>query len=156
MPTSNPWIVCEKSGRWAAALRVALGRDRAISLAPRILEVRNLAEFDAAMHNQKAPLGFVEVRPDNLGAVLELLTNSSLQNVRYVVLLDDALTGHPLVADVLWEAGAAEVIDSPRRMHPALKFAERTAAVQTTLSAHTNELESIAERAWAALPWQDG
>ena len=134
MPTSNPWIVCEKSGRWAAALRVTSRREKAITLVPRILEVRNLAELDAAMHNQKEPLGFVEVRPDNLGTVLELLTNGPHQNVQYVVLLDDALAG----------------------MRPALKLAEFTAAGHTKRLARTNELELIAERAWAALPWQDG
>jgi hypothetical protein len=156
MPTSNPWIVCEKSGRWAAALRIALDQETSIVHGPRILEVRSLAELDAAMNKRSARLGFVEVRPDNLGAVLEILTNGPHQNVRYVALLDDALAGHQLVADVLWEAGAAEVIDSPRRMRPVLKFAELTAAVHTILPARTNELESIAERAWAALPWQDG
>ena len=156
MPTSNPWIVCEKSGRWAAALRVTVGREKAFNLAPHILEVRNSAELDEAMNNRSASLGFVEVCPDNLGAVLEMLTNSPHQNVRYVALLDDALTGHQLVADVLWEAGAAEVIDSPRRMRPALKLAELTAARHAKLPTRTSKLESIAERAWAALPWQDG
>jgi hypothetical protein len=156
MPTSNPWIVCEKSGRWAAALRIALGQEKALARAPRISEVRNLGELDAAISDQAAILGFIEVRPDNLAAVLELLTENPHPYVRCITLLDDSLAGCQLVADVLREAGAAQVIDSPRRIHAALKFAELAAASSTKLPPGNNELESFTERAWAALPWQDG
>ena len=56
----------------------------------------------------------------------------------------------------LWEAGAVEVVDSPRQFAAPLKLAERHAASRTRLAGSTRpNVESIAERAWAALPWQD-
>jgi hypothetical protein len=155
MPISNPWIVCEKSGRWTAALRVALSREKSITLTPRFLQVRSLAELDAAMNQRGAPVGLVEVRPDNLGAALEMFAKSTPQNFPFIALLDDTLAGHQVVTDALWEAGAAEVVDSPRRMRPVMKFAELAAAVRVKLPARAIEVKSIAEKAWAALPWQD-
>lgn len=168
MPTLNAWIVCENSGRWTAALRVALDRQTTNAVAtPRISEVRSLAELDAAMNAHVAALGFVEARSDNLAEILELLTKGRRRKARFAALLDESLrrqtsmaslqyADSPFVADALWEAGAAEVIDSPRQICAALKFAELHAAWCTKLTAPTRELESISKQAWAALPWQDG
>jgi hypothetical protein len=168
MPTSNVWIVCENSGHWAAALRVALDRQTAnASVTPRIFEVRSLAELDSAMNVHVAALGIVEVRSDNLADVLDLLTKGRRRNARFAALLDASL-GSPasvarrrfadrqFVVDALWEAGAVAVIDSPRQICVVLKFAELHAASCTKLAARTHELESIAEHAWDALPWQEG
>jgi hypothetical protein len=173
MISRNHWIVCENAGRWSAALRVAISR-QATKLgtstgSPRIDVVRTLAELDSAMREQNRSLALVEVRSDNLAAVLELLAKSWRRNVRLAALLDSELglqpsagssqsPDRPFAADALLEAGALAVIDSPRQIPMLLNLAERQTLAEGRVadSADTNDsLTAIVDRAWAALPWQD-
>ena len=167
MPTSIAWIVCEESGHWAAALRVELARHMAAgTISPRIFEVRTLLELSAALNEHVAAIAFVEVRSDNLGQALELLTNGRWPRTRFVALFDQSVGGPErenrpraawqTIADALWEAGAAEVIASPRQLHSALKLAELHSATCAKRAVSTPDLAAIAARAWASLPWQDG
>lgn len=163
----NAWIVCENSGRWAAALRVALARHpTSAKITPKIREVRSLAELNTTVGGQPSRLGLVEIRPENLAAALEFLAKAWRRNIRFVALLDDVFRHQPsaaisprsdrqLVANALWEAGALEVIGSPRAISSVLNVAERHAAWRSKRVAPTREHEAIADRAWAALPWQD-
>jgi hypothetical protein len=171
MPTSPIiYIVCESTGRWAAAMRVALARKRfspdSFAVSPRIQEVRSLSQLEPAISTQDQALGFVEVRADNLGPVLDLLAKCQRRNVRLVALLEGELdrktsstdslppTG-TLSSDAVEEAGALAAIESPRQIALAIAFAERYFASHTRSAAPFSEQQSIADRAWAALPWQD-
>ena len=168
MPTSIAWIVCEESGRWAAALRVELARQAANGAdTPRIFEVRSLLELSTALDEHVAALAFVEVHSDNFGHVLELLTKGRWPRARFVALFDRSVVGQSeeesltqaawqTVTNALWEAGAAEVIASPRQLHSALKLAELHSATCAKRAVSTPDLAAIAARAWASLPWQDG
>jgi hypothetical protein len=169
MPTSPTWIVCEKTGKWAASIRVAIARQstkrgRPIAI-PRIQEVRALAEFEAAVQTLDA-VGLLEVRADNLAAVLELLANAWRRNVRIVALLDCEMQTPSSYSharppssrgstDVVAEAGALAVIDSPRQISTAIQVIERYWAARSKVVSLSGERESIVDRAWAALPWQD-
>ena len=170
MPASNPWIVCETSGRWAAAMRLALARkatynDYAV-LPRRIQEVRSLAELGSAMSESHAALGLVEVRLDNLADVLELLSRGWKRNARLAALLDDSLRRQPVrvnsrrsshhdATDALYEAGALAVIETPRHISRLFAVADRQLAFRTRILESFGDPTSIADRAWAALPWQD-
>ena len=61
-PQSLNLLICEHSGRWAAALRMALERSAATGrrLPIRIREVRNLAEFVSAIDDNPTVLNLVE------------------------------------------------------------------------------------------------
>ena len=173
MASRNHWIVCESAGRWSAALRVAIARQATklgeLAGSPQIDVVRTLAELDAAMREQSPALALVEVRSDNLAAVLELLAKSWRRNVRLAALLDSELglqpsagssqsPDRPFAADALLEAGALAVIDSPRQISMLLNLAEcqSLAGGRKVESADSDDsLAAIVDRAWAALPWQD-
>lgn len=168
-PRAQSWIVCETTGRWAAALRVALKRFQAArtgTVTPRTREARGLAELEASIGTTGATVGFVEVRSDNLAAILELFAKSARRNLHFVALLGDELgrppeignarpTSRQSVADVLTEAGALCVINSPRQIGAAIEIAMQYCTVHTAATVGTGDSESLAERAWAALPWQD-
>lgn len=157
MPPSYQWVVCETSGRWTAALRIALARRAArLNFTPRIVEVRSLAELAVQVRERADFLGLVEVRRENFSAVLEFLANAASRRHRFTVLLDNTqLQQQRLAADALWEAGAIEVIGSPRNLHIILSLAEAHAAHCSKRIAPSLEVQTLAERAWAALPWQD-
>lgn len=170
MPASNPWIVCESSGRWAATLRLALVREGAAHGCPglprRIQEVRSLAELGSAMRENRTALGLVEVRSENLAAVLELLSWGWQRNVRLAALLDESprrqpfgvnsrRSSHQDATDALCEAGALAVIETPRQISKLFAAAARQLAFRTRILELKGDPTSIADRAWAALPWQD-
>lgn len=151
---SNNWIICEKSGRWAAALRIALERRKCALHKLRILETRSLAELDLAIKDHDTAFVLVEVRPESVANTLGFLTNHGSRRIRLVAMLEfggQAGTDCRLVTDALLEAGATDVIDSSRQLGAVLEIAERQPQNNWTEHAGT-----IAERAWAALPWQDG
>ena len=148
---SQSWIVCERTGRWIAALRQAVDRaakKRGNPSSSNIRETRTLADFNAACCERPATLGLVEVRIESFAAILDLLSSEGTRRVPIVALLHE-----PLPADVLREAGALAVIDSPRRIASVLELAKQA----STMQSHPHDVESmpIADWAWAALPWQD-
>src|SRR5215208_3174706 len=119
------WIICEESGRWTAAMRVVFSRQPKAQTAPRLYEVRTLGELSAHMYEYGCDLALVEVDQQNLTDVLELLKRRGPRAPHVVALLGDvgtqrraaaAITLDPsmqTVADLLWEAGAAEIVESP-------------------------------------------
>jgi hypothetical protein len=165
---TNSWIICETTGRWAAALRVAIAHPNKHANAKmprRICEVRSLEHFQSAFGEEPIALGLVEVRPENLADIFEFLSSERRPPTPIAALLHDTLQQNPVAEngqsiqsqspqDALREAGALEVIDSPRRISELLGLAERLAATSSLLSA-AGRLASFAERAWAAVPWQD-
>jgi hypothetical protein len=168
MPTVS-WVVCESSGRWSAALRTALARQAAkhTSRPPyRVHECRDASEFLTTAKHSSQTLGLIEVRPDNLTAVLELLTRSWPQKLRFVALLapefddltennsTDAPSGRHTIADVLLEAGALAVITSPRHIHTVLELGKLYSSTHATGPSPKTSLKQLTEQAWNSLPWQ--
>jgi hypothetical protein len=161
MPSRIQWIVCERTSRWAAALRVGLARrssERRIPLLnAQIYEVRSLSDLEAAMNEHAHSLGLVEVRNDNLGSVLELIAKGWRRGARLIVLLD-ADAKATLSVDALTEAGALAVVESPRHIDTALRLADRFSRrrPQPVLPNGGEEtIASVFDRARAALPWQN-
>jgi hypothetical protein len=163
------WIVCEHSGRWAAALRVALGRYGGCSLdgvPRRVYETRSLTEFSSVVLQYRASIALVEVSIHNFAEVLDLISRKRRQSTIYVSLLDESLqrasnsdrlslSAAIDAVDALQEAGSSVVLDSPRQIASLFPLAERL--VDTGLCAVLDaSLNSIADMAQAALPWQDG
>ncbi|HEX4414493.1 MAG TPA: hypothetical protein VH107_12755 [Lacipirellulaceae bacterium] len=142
-------LICEQSGRWAAALRTAFGRSASVGrqIPGRIQEVRRLAEFVTPIIGAPTRLNFVEVQPQNLSAVLELLTQMSDQLTPIVALVDDSRS-----VDALYEAGATLVVETPRQIGTALKLATHFAGLPSSRAYPAPS--SIADWAHAALPWQ--
>jgi hypothetical protein len=152
MPNAPSWIVCETSGRWTAALRVALARQDLVH-GGRIQEVRSLAEVVAAQEASSALVLF-EVRPDNLAASMNWFFRGWQHGTRAVALLGAELAADQ-AAEALLEAGALAVIESPRHMAAVLGLAGRVAVSRTIRTQKSVTALTIAEQAWASLPWQD-
>ena len=73
----SDWIVCERSNRWAAALRLVLdGQNRVDGRRCRLREVRTLADLAASLSEGRMCLASVEVRPATLGAALAWLAKA--------------------------------------------------------------------------------
>ena len=126
--TSSSWIICEKSGRWAAALRVTLGRRKHAPFASRILETRSLAELDLAINEHEAAFVLVEVRPESVADGLSFLTKRNWGAAQVVAMLEfgsERSADRRLATDALLEAGAIEVIESSRQLGAVLEIAER-------------------------------
>jgi hypothetical protein len=163
------WIVCERSGRWAAAVRAALGRSAwSPSAVPRVYEVRQLVEMKERLAERPDGLALVEVQRENFGDTLTWLAKASQENrsARFVALVDRGVWGsveqgavsrqrnRRLVVAALREAGAADVVTSPRQLGGILALGERHASLRATECGGPTPEISIADWAWASLPWQ--
>ena len=170
----SEWIVCERRGRWAAALRVMLTRqDTAPREGQRLHEVRTLEEMAARLAERPDSLALVEVDRANLSKVLRWLTDAARghSGARFVALLDRTLQrpatsdrtpqkidgqnidGQDVVA-ALFEAGVVEVAISPRHLQHVRALAEQHAATLAARRPSATEGQSIVEWAWSLLPWQ--
>jgi hypothetical protein len=169
--TDCQWIICEQSSRWAAAFRIAFQRDsHADGSQPRLIEVRGLAELTESLSTRPAALAVIEVRCANFGTVLNWLAAESKKSARTrcVALLDYTLLPNPLeagspnsyslndAADALREAGAVDIVSSPRRLGPVLELGRRHVAALPQKVAGKHAENSFAANAWASLPWQAG
>jgi hypothetical protein len=104
MPTAR-LIVCERTGRWAAALVRELG-----SGGPQVVQVRSLAQCEAELTARAAAVAAVEVTPANLQAAVALFLRARvIPQVRLVALLAAELAGAEVL---LREAGACDVLTS--------------------------------------------
>src|SRR4051812_38171339 len=116
------WIICEGSGRWTPALRVAFSRSPLAQTAPRLNEARTLAELSTQLDEHGCDLALVEVGRHNLSELLPLLAHRGPHASQVVSLLGDdgpqrhaaaAITGErstQAVTNLLWEAGAVEIV----------------------------------------------
>jgi len=158
--TQCEWIVCERSGRWAAALRLAIARQRTSPIGKQPLhEVRSLQELAARLAERPRAVALVEVRRTNLAETLAWLAEAgpTYPKARFVVLVDreesDGEVGSGMTG-VLLAAGAVGVADSPRRLQHVLAVGQRHFASQGRMPNGLGENQSLAEWAWALLPWQ--
>jgi DNA-binding NtrC family response regulator len=134
-------ILCEKTSRWAAALRAAL-RD----LRPQSIETRSIAGCQAALDESPASIVAIEVTATNLDAAVEFVARCSLRTPRSaaVALMASQLSS---AAALFREAGALDVatsmLDAPRLAKLVRRHFEQ--APQPALSVR----QLAAER----LPW---
>jgi len=151
MANERAWIVCETTGRWTAALNIAIERQGAAIHSKRIQELRTLLELHAAMPDAKSAIVLLEVRINSFPAALSLFLEAWRRNNRMVALLGEGLEPEQ-ATEALLEAGALAVISSPRHIGSVIELANRVARASQAVVDQDN---SIAHRAWAALPWQD-
>jgi len=164
------WVLCEQSTKWASAIRTAIERDPSnLDLRIRVCEVRRLDELTEQVSITPHCLVLVEARRTNITQVLEWLADARQNNrqARFVVLLanDIAIStcdsaslsqkAREVLRYALGEAGAAEVIDSPRRLRGLLELGRRYAALTPDepivhIEGETPSLTAL----WASLPWQ--
>jgi len=167
MLAAQKWIVCEESGRWTAALRMAFARLPEPGSVPRLYEVRTLGELSAHLDENGHDLALIEVGRENLTEVLQLLVRRGSQLAQFVALLEEpapqqspaaVIHGEPgthPVADLLWEVGAADIVESPRQLRGLLALHSRLVAGRGPFMRGFAERQSFATWAWSTLPWQD-
>jgi hypothetical protein len=158
--TNCDWIVCEHSGRWASALRRAIGTETAPPVDQRqVREVRSLEELTVRLGERPRAVALVEVRRTNLAEALTWLADASSLYPRAccVALLDSSAFDDDVrtaVAEALSAAGAVEITDSPRHLQHVLAVGRRHAVSPVRVATGPDEHQSFAEWAWALLPWQ--
>lgn len=167
MFVAQKWVVCEQSGRWSAALRIAFARLPKGRPTLRLYEVRTLAELSTHVEEHGSELALVEVGRENLADVLQLLMRRGPQLGQFVALLEETgpspqaapgtsgESGLQPVADLLWELGALEVVESPRQLRGLLAVHDRISATRAPTMCGLAESQSFADWAWSTLPWQD-
>jgi hypothetical protein len=140
-------LVCERTDRWAVALRRALDRGRNFRFTLR--ELRSLAGCGAQLATEPASLVAVEVTAANLDAVLAALVTWQRRypRCRLVALADESLAP---AEHLLREAGAVAVLHSTREALRAVSMIERHAA-----SSSTDNLP-LQQAILGRLPWARG
>lgn len=164
--TGCGWIICERTSRWAAAMRVSLDRDF-VAGGAHVYEVRNLRDLSARLAARPDALVAIEVDRANLAEVLFWLAGAAQRFpcARYVAMIDWPLAEDRQaglrsdeareVEQALVEAGAMLVERSPRQCSTLVALACRHAAVRSAervVGAH-DDLSPVDE-VWASLPWQ--
>lgn len=134
-------IVCERKGRWAAALRIHGGM-----AASEMVETRSL--FDCGNELRAHPSSFV---------VVELLAHNAAAVVEWLVQLDQldpraraVVAAHRSLHTWGWavrEAGAVWFVTSPRQVGPVARMARRH------LNAVPTAPRDFVEDVWDSLPW---
>jgi hypothetical protein len=135
-------IVCERTGRWAVALRRELA-----GMGIRVWETRLLD--DAWSELAQSPASFLVLELENAHA-LEPLLHGLMQSARSFPRARVAIAAERSMAAYEWllrEAWAVHFIDSTRQMGPLATLACRH------LAQVPPPQQSISERIWAALPW---
>jgi ActR/RegA family two-component response regulator len=135
-------IVCERSGKWGAALRRELPRD--ISLR----ETRSLSECVTALREAPASFLVVELTTANTAGVVELLVRLSREHrwARAAIVAERGL------ADGEWslrEAGAIHFVTSPRKVAELARLATRHAEWVP------RPKRSMTLQVWDSLPWPE-
>lgn len=164
------WIVCEPDGRWTAAIRTAFARRQRGELGPRVVEVRTIDELNSQLDAKSPALALVVVCESNLTAVLRLLLGCERSRQLVAVALDPSLyrpvesatagrngsedSGREL-RDLLWEAGAAEVVESPRNVGGLTALYDRLSVIGKPASARGAASQRLVEWATSLLPWQE-
>jgi hypothetical protein len=134
-------ILCEKSSRWAVALRRTLGPDQHV-----LRQTRSLAECGRELAAAPASLVAIECTDENLDKAVLAINEwaTHYPHARFAAVFDSSLAA---AEPLLREAGAAAVIDSPRQAlalaRLALGHVARAPAGDLPL------VESIRQR----LPW---
>ena len=140
MPTAS-LILCEKSGRWALALRSALRGS------VRLVETRAWTQCHEALRAAPTSLAALAITEKNLSQALDLSarTRQEFPAARLIALLEPGLeSAEPL----LREAGFADVFHSPQQASAIARLAQRHTAQSPAEDRPLHELLA------ARLPWQ--
>jgi len=138
------WLVCEKTGSWAVALR-----REPESWGTRIWETRSLGECWEMLDRWGGSFVVAELTDTNLGGLLERLVRlqQDFPLARLAVVAPRSLSGYePLVC----EAGAVWFAGSPRQLGPLAAVAQRH------LRQAIGGPQGVAAQVWAGLPWGKG
>jgi hypothetical protein len=127
---------------------------------PRIYQARRISEMNERLDEHGDSLVLVEADRSRFGDVLAWLTIAarSYPQARFAVLLDRAVAlrcDWQPISDSLREAGAHEVVASPRNLRSLLALGQRHAALRRISGKSPLDEASIEDRWWALLPWQD-
>jgi hypothetical protein len=144
------WIVCERTSRWASALRLAFATEDA---PPRVRELRHLAELDAELLARPTALAAIEIHRGNFAQLLAWLPAARGRHARAcsIALLDRSLTDElEQVTAALLEAGAQAIASSPRRLDAILSLGQQHARITGIIGPNARLDEAV----WASLPWQ--
>lgn len=136
-------IICERSERWAAALRTPLARN-----GHRLVETRSLDDCWQEVAGRPRSLVALEATPANLESLLPWMRRlaAAFPHVRVIGLGCPALGAGQWV---LREAGAVHVVHSPRQWLLLVRIADRH------LGSAPGAEESDRQRIWRRLPWGD-
>ena len=141
LPPVSRLIVCERSGEWAAALRIEL-----IQSGVKLRECRGLPDAWTALAETSGAFLVAEATRENLSELAERLSRlrRDFPLARAAVVADRGL------AECEWfmrEAGAIHFVTSPRQLQPL------AALVVRHLAGVPPPPQSVAEQIWASLPW---
>ncbi len=134
-------IVCERTGRWAVALRRELAGSGV-----RVWETRTLADCRDELIASPASFVVVELGRGNVERLLRLLARQPRRfpAARIAVVADRSSADHEWL---MREAGAVHFLSSPRQAGLLARLACRHLAQAPAPS------QGMAERIWASLPW---
>jgi PleD family two-component response regulator len=133
-------LVCERTGRWAVALRRELAE-----AGVRVWETRTLDDCCQELAESPASFVILEVGGNVVG-LLRCLARQRREfpRARMAVVADRRWAGYE---GLLREAGATSFLSSPRRIAELAQLACRH------LAQVPPPVQSLAERIWAGLPW---
>ena len=135
-------IVCEKTGRWASALRRVLSR-----AGTRVWETRSLAECWEELARSPASLLALELTPHNDEALLRRLLDLTRRfpAARAIVLGERGLERYGWAVR---EAGAAHAVFATRHLPAAARLIERH------LARAPQPPGTLRAAVWQRLPWR--
>ena len=136
-------IVCERTGRWAAALRHEL-----VDSGVRVWETRALDDCWNELAESPASFVVLELGADVAGLVGRVMCQAGqFPAARLAVVADRSLVDHQWL---MREAGAVDFLCSPREAGSLAQLACRH------LAQAPPRQQGLAERIWASLPWAAG
>jgi hypothetical protein len=121
---------------------------------PRMREVRSLAELKSQLNEHASPFSLIEIGQSNLAGVLELLAGREPAISRFAALLSRTSDQIRPIAEVAGEAGAIDVIESPRHVHRLVAIYGQLLAARPFIEQPDSD-RAFAEWALSTLPWQD-
>ena len=147
-------IVCERTGDWAHALRVAASRCGAVGVADlQFVETRSPREAEERiielLRSGIAAALVIEATPANAQAACKLLTDhrqSNSQAPRIAVV-------EPAYEWLLRESGAEVTTSSPRNLNVAVETLARFAS-QLAAAPPADDAAPPTETIWKTLPWK--
>ncbi|OHB81817.1 MAG: hypothetical protein A2W31_03725 [Planctomycetes bacterium RBG_16_64_10] len=147
MPKAR-WILCERTGRWAAACRIQLLQRGPSAVGRLLCETRTQGECQQMLRRWPASLVAVEVTRTDFAAWITWIADleHTFPAALAVVLSQLDL---PEADWALREAGALWIASSPRALAPVTELALRHVGQAPSLRL------DVAEWAQPALPWAD-
>ena len=134
-------VVCERTGRWAVALRRELA-----GVGLRVWESRSMADSGTLLGESPASFVVLELSVSKIEETLDFIRNwqAEFPLFRFAMVADRDLATYKWF---MHEAGAVDFICSVRRIGALAQTACRHLAQVPPLP------QSLTERIWANLPW---